>query len=340
MRESYSFDMPIGEAMQTQRAVRRLKTDPVDDELVLRLIEFALKAPTGKNAQNWEFVVVKDPVIKAQLGRQNGIAFRVLERMANRFLGNDDESKKIMASVRWQADHFHEIPVLVVACLKGLRPFFPAVLASSYYGSIYPSVQNLLLAARAVNLGAALITLPLWSHFAARRILGLPWNVSPCAVIPLGWARGPLWPHHTEACPRGGLDRPVWPPFVRAFQCGWLTGLWRMGAWQAAHQDQAGTRSRTTFLVYQRISQVNTQGIGIMNRHKRTATKPRHKRSQPAPFERKPNLLAFHVATKPSNHGDLGPRPPNDRHERDRHQECPTQQGPVVPRRSAAGCRS
>jgi nitroreductase len=68
------------------------------------------------------------------------------------------------------------------------------MLASSYYGSIYPSVQNLLLAARAAGLGAALITLPLWSTFAARRILGCPWNVQPCAVVPLGWPLGRYGP--------------------------------------------------------------------------------------------------------------------------------------------------
>ena len=65
---------------------------------------------------------------------------------------------------------------------------------ASLYGSIFPSVQNLLLAARAANLGAALITLPLWSRFLARRALGLPWNVTPCAVVPLGWPKGRYGP--------------------------------------------------------------------------------------------------------------------------------------------------
>jgi hypothetical protein len=55
-------------------------------------------------------------------------------------------------------------------------------------------VQNLLLAARAAGLGAALITMPLWSTFAARRALGCPWNVTPCAVVPLGWPRGRYGP--------------------------------------------------------------------------------------------------------------------------------------------------
>ena len=194
MDEHYDFNMPLGEAMETQRAIRRLKPDPVDDALVLRLIELALKAPTGSNAQNWEFVVVKDPEVKARLGRRNRQAWKLYGGLGRRMSRNDPKMQKILNAVQWQADHFEEIPVLVVACLKGPRLPFPPVLATSYYGSIYPSIQNLLLAARAVNLGAALITLPLWSHFSIRSILGLPWSVTPCAVIPLGWPRGRYGP--------------------------------------------------------------------------------------------------------------------------------------------------
>jgi nitroreductase len=83
---------------------------------------------------------------------------------------------------------------VVVACVRGIIPVLPRVAASSVYGSIFPSVQNLLLAARAAGLGAALITLPLWSRFLARRALGLPWNIAPCAVIPLGWPKGKYGP--------------------------------------------------------------------------------------------------------------------------------------------------
>src|SRR5215467_2098896 len=71
------LSMPLEEAMRTQRAIRRLKPDPVEDALVLHLIELALKAPTGSNAQSWEFVVVKDPAVKAKLGNLNRRAFAV-----------------------------------------------------------------------------------------------------------------------------------------------------------------------------------------------------------------------------------------------------------------------
>jgi nitroreductase len=184
------LDMPLAAAMQTQRAIRRLRPDPVDDALVLRLLELALKAPTGSNAQNWEFVVVKDRPVKERLGRLNRQAWRLYGGIQRRVARNDPRMLRLLDAVQWQADHFAEIPVIVVACLRGPRVLFPPLAASSYYGSIYPSVQNLLLAARAVGLGAALITLPLWSTFLARRVLGLPWRVQPCAVVPLGWPRG------------------------------------------------------------------------------------------------------------------------------------------------------
>jgi len=186
--------MPLEEAMRTQRAIRRLKPDPVDDALVLHLIELALRAPSGSNAQNWHFVVVKDPAVKARLGRLNRQAWRLYGGIGRRMAQNDPPMLRIIEAVQWQADHFEEIPVIVVGCLATLIPLVPRIAVSSLYGSIFPSVQNLLLAARAAGLGACLITLPLWSTFLARRALGLPWNVTPCAVVPLGWPKGRYGP--------------------------------------------------------------------------------------------------------------------------------------------------
>jgi nitroreductase len=192
--ERQPFTMPLEEAMRTQRSIRRLEPDPVDDELMLHLIELALKAPTGSNAQNWEFVVVKDRGVKERLARLNRQAWRVYGGIGRVIYRNRPEMLRIIKAVQWQATHFADIPVVVVACLRGLRPVFPPVAATSYYGSIYPSVQNLLLAARAAGLGAGPITLPLWSTLLARRALDLPWNVTPCAVVPLGWPKGRYGP--------------------------------------------------------------------------------------------------------------------------------------------------
>jgi nitroreductase len=192
------LDMPLLDAMMTQRAVRRVLPDPVDDAIVLKCIELALRAPTGSNGQNWEFVVVKDRRVKEKLGRRYHQGWSLYGRIARRVAAGDESMQKILRAVQWQVDHFSEIPVLVVGCLRGGTrvPYLPTpfVGESSYFGSIYPSAQNLLLAARAMGLGASLITMPLWSVTSARRILGLPLSVTPCCIVPLGWPRGRYGP--------------------------------------------------------------------------------------------------------------------------------------------------
>jgi nitroreductase len=196
------LDIPLLEAMMTQRAVRRVLPDPVDDAVVLKCIELALRAPTGANGQNWEFIVVKDRRVKEKLARRYRQAWRVyFGAVLRRIVARDEEMAKTARAVQWQVDHFTEVPVLVVACLRlrireGGVPFafMPHASLSGYWGSIYPSVQNLLLAARAMGLGASLITLPLWSQTSARRILGLPYSVTPCCIVPLGWPQGRYGP--------------------------------------------------------------------------------------------------------------------------------------------------
>ena len=193
------LQMPLERVLLTQRAVRKVLPDPVDDAIVLRCIELALQAPTGSNGQNWEFVVVRDRAAKQRLGVQYQRAWSLYGR-AGRGLsgpGGNESMAKILRAVEWQVEHFADVPVVVVACLRGGRPPLvplPAIGESSYYGSIYPAVQNLLLAARAMGLGASLVTLPLWSTTVVRRILGLPLSVQPCCAVPLGWPVGRYGP--------------------------------------------------------------------------------------------------------------------------------------------------
>jgi nitroreductase len=146
--------------------------------------------------QNWQFVVVRDPEIKAEFARRYRQAWRLYGGIGRRVAGGDPSMAKVLDAVTWQVEHFTEIPVLVVACLEGAIRFapYPAIAQSSHYGSIYPSVQNLLLAARAMGLGASLITLPMWSVTLARRTLGLPLDVQPVCMVPLGWPRGRYGP--------------------------------------------------------------------------------------------------------------------------------------------------
>ncbi len=186
--------MDLAEAMRTQRAIRRLKPDPVDDELLLRCLELATRAPSGGNRQPAEFILVRDRRVKAALGRLYRQSWSVYGGLGKLMYGSHERTRKIMDAVDWQVDHWEEVPVVVVACLRGVPLPMPGVARSSRYGSIYPGIQNFLLAARSEGLGAALTTLPVWSQWAARRALGIPWSTEPVAAIPVGWPRGRYGP--------------------------------------------------------------------------------------------------------------------------------------------------
>src|SRR6478752_8541270 len=111
------LEMSLLEAMMTQRAVRRLLPDPVDDAIVLKCIELGLRAPTGSNGQNWEFVVVKDQKVKEKLAKRYRKAWAVAlatqyrrwttGRAFGRRLSDDDEpTTRFLRAVQWQVDHF------------------------------------------------------------------------------------------------------------------------------------------------------------------------------------------------------------------------------------------
>src|SRR2546422_11449110 len=114
--------LPLAHVMETQRAMRRLLPDPVDDAIVLRCVELALKAPTGSNAQNWEWVLVKDRKAKETLAARYREAWLLYGTAARLGSSRDRRTRRIVDAVQWQVDHFAEVPVLVVACLRGSRP--------------------------------------------------------------------------------------------------------------------------------------------------------------------------------------------------------------------------
>ena len=195
----FPLAMPIEEAMRTQRAIRRFKPDPVDDDLLLHLIELATKAPAGGGRQYAEFIIVRDRSVKAQLARLNRVAWSSYGSIWRWFARDDEKTLREMKAVDYLVEHYEEVPAVIVACVRwntygpivsGVRLPFPPFMASVYYGSIFPAVQNFLLAARAAGLGASLTVMPLWSTFLARRVLGMPLWSSPVAVIPVGWPRG------------------------------------------------------------------------------------------------------------------------------------------------------
>lgn len=211
--------MPMDEAMRTQRAVRKLHLAPVSHEVLVPLLELALKAPTSSNSQDWCFVVVEDRAQKAALARSWRRLFRLVSRIEDRQNAGDPAAQRQSAPGRWQTEHFEDLPTFVVACYRrGIkhRPIGrPQISVSSYYGSTYPAVQNLLLACRAVGLGASLQTLPIWNVRRTRRVLGLPRAMNPVCIVPIGWARGRYGP--TTRPPIGEvvhLDRYGNRPFL------------------------------------------------------------------------------------------------------------------------------
>ena len=174
------FDVVIG-----QRAYRRLRPDPVPDELVRRVLEAATHAPSAENHQPWEFVVVRDPAIRGAIGDLTRGLWDAAGREHSRGL-----PPRFFAAVdEWATEGLAAAPVHVVVCGDTTRcP--EAQLASS----IFPAVQNLLLAALAVGLGSLMSTLPVVNRDAFAPLLGLPPQVVPMALVPLGFPERPLGP--------------------------------------------------------------------------------------------------------------------------------------------------
>jgi nitroreductase len=174
------------------RAMRRLKSDPVPEEVLMQLIDAANQGPTGSNKQNASWIIVRDPEQIQKLGELNRIA---VDGYIDSPESSAPERSGIVRAVKWQRDHFNEIPALMIPCLSLDSPPVESWRAGAGAGgSIWPAVQNLLLTARALGLGAALTTMGLSDRPAAKAILGLPESVEPFAIIPVGYPTGKFGP--------------------------------------------------------------------------------------------------------------------------------------------------
>ena len=186
------------EVMYNCRAMRRLDSKPVPEELLLKLIEAANQAPSGSNAQRARWIVVRDAeqrkrlaalnkvAVEAYVGPQSGRAGELPHQSA-------EKRQRMLDSVMWQAEHMQDVPALVIACFEFDEPV-EAGQAARAGGSLWPGVQNLLLAARALGLGAALTTLGLSDRAASREVLGLPENIEAFGLIPVGYPLGNFGP--------------------------------------------------------------------------------------------------------------------------------------------------
>ena len=174
-----SDDIGLFEAMNTQRAIRHLKPDPVPDELIDRLIEAAIKAPSGTNQQGWSFIVVRDADLRSKLG---DIYQKAGREAIPRIQYVEAENPRLFNSAVYLVDHLGEAPVLILACIKHSRST-----GLTTGASIYPAVQNILLAARALGLGSVLTTFHKAYEDEVKELLGIPDDVETAALLPVGF---------------------------------------------------------------------------------------------------------------------------------------------------------
>ncbi|MCG8589040.1 MAG: nitroreductase family protein [Proteobacteria bacterium] len=179
-------EVPLLEGIRTTRAIRRLRKDPVPEALVRKVCEAGTFAPSGGNRQPWHFVAVRDPERRAWIGERYRRAFHEYIAPAveaSRDPGFPEAKRRNLRAALHLADHIHEAPVhlFVAGWTRRGRPQLQA---------LFPAIQNILLACRAVGLGASLTTV----HQAFQRevdaYLGLPEEIPTCALIPIGWPEG------------------------------------------------------------------------------------------------------------------------------------------------------
>ena len=174
-------EIGLFEAIYSQRAIREFKPDPVPDELIHKLIEAGTKAPSGSNRQGWKFLVIRDVELKRRIGEYYNRA------RESRYGGGAAPPSNIpprrQAASNYMAEHLHEVPVLILACVE--HDGSPSTMSRG--GSIYPAVQNILLAARGLGLGSVITSLHKQYESEVKALLGIPENVETAALLPIGF---------------------------------------------------------------------------------------------------------------------------------------------------------
>ena len=181
--------------MRTTRAMRRLKPDPVPDELIQRILQAGQWAANGGANQRWRFLVVKDRSIKEQVQKWYQKAFD--EVVGPRYRNAEPPPgsspgryRRQHDAVEYLTEHYHDAPVWIVACQDDGEE----TPTRSAGASIYPAVQNMLLAARALGLGSTLTSRHLRHEKEVEEILGLPPGVHSYAILPIGYPMGNFGP--------------------------------------------------------------------------------------------------------------------------------------------------
>lgn len=218
--------MDVYEALYTTRAMRRVKPDPIPRDAQARILDAAIRAPSGGNTQNWRFLLLDDPEVKAQLGPyyRQAIASlwtgfyvdRIEAANAHPELEESKSMLRVQKSAQWLADHFEEVPLYL----------FGFAQHDTSGSSIYPAVWSAMLAARSEGIGTSLTQAFAFHATDVLEILGVPtdegWNMACCVSFgyPTGrWGVGARQPVHEVAFrnrwgePVGfEVPAPLWPP--------------------------------------------------------------------------------------------------------------------------------
>ena len=202
--------MDFFEVVTTQRAMRRLKPDPIPEATLRQIMDAAICAPSGGNRQGWRFIIVRDPARRARLGELYREGWGELVKLPY-YAGAAKEpagspARRMVDSAAHLAEHMGEAPVIIVPCITLDPGVKPTVITGS---SIYPAVQNIMLAARALGIGSCLTTIHRYREPQVKELLGVPADVETVALIPLGY-------------PLGKFGRPPRRPVAEvAFTDGW-----------------------------------------------------------------------------------------------------------------------
>jgi nitroreductase len=226
-------EIGLFEAIYSARSIRRLKPDPVPEELITAVLDAAIRAPSGGNAQSWSFVVVRDANLRHQLGviyrKASDIAEAVYAARGRPPHLTERQYDRLMASGKYLWDHMGEAPVLLLPCARQpslpAREALPPDIAADYDAeaayaerirgaSIYPAVQNILLACRAFGLGTVITTNHIRREAEVKALLGIPDDVSTYALLPIGWPLdkfGPLTRRPLTEVAHADRWGTVWP---------------------------------------------------------------------------------------------------------------------------------
>ncbi|MGR9092360.1 MAG: nitroreductase family protein [Gammaproteobacteria bacterium] len=188
--------MTLDEIMRTNGTCRYYTTGPVDDDALRRVLDGARWAPTGGNRQPLRFIAVRDPAKKRRLKALYLPLWNDFLNAINAGEKQYDARPKLLVDADYFANHLEQIPVMLIVCVRlaDVQPTDAALDRLSVVGgaSIYPAVQNVLLAARAEGLGSALTTLLCAAEPDVKTLLGIPDDVATAAMVTIGWPARPF----------------------------------------------------------------------------------------------------------------------------------------------------